>query len=100
MKKLFSVAVDGIATSQQRDAFTRALMANKAIGFWHHLSHSWLITDPTGILTAATLSNLISSHMPTVPHMIIEGPTRDYKGLVNQNGHGWLHQNLAPKNWR
>ena len=38
MKKLFSVAVDGIATSQQRDAFTRALMANKAIGFWHHLS--------------------------------------------------------------
>ena len=99
MKKLFSVLVDGVATSQQRDAFTNALRANKAIGFWHHLSHSWLIADPAGTFTAITLGDLVRSHMPTVPCMIIEGPTRDYYGFVNKDGHGWLHEHVAAQNW-
>ena len=100
MKKLFSVSVDGVATIQQRDAFTNALKANKAIGFWHHLSHSWLIADPAGIFTAVTLGHLISSHMPDVPWMISEGPTRDYQGFVSNIGHDWLRQNVASENWK
>ena len=99
MKKLFSVTVDGVATSQQRDAFTNALRTNTTIGFWHHLSHSWLIVDPHGVFTATTLSNLLHSHIPNVPSMIIEGPTRDYQGFVNQIGHGWLRDNIDAKNW-
>ena len=99
MKKLFSVSVDGMATSEQRDAFTNALQAYKRIGFWHHLSHSWLIVDPDGGFTAATLSDLVRSHIPNVPLMVTEGPPREYQGFVNRIGHDWLRNNIDSKNW-
>ena len=97
MKKVFSVSVDGVATIQQRDAFTNALQENKSVGFWHHLSHFWLIVDPAGTFTAATLYTLVHSHMPNVPVMITEGPPLDYKAFADNSGHSWLHEFVAPR---
>lgn len=99
MARLFVVSVDGEATPAQRDAFTayvHGLHKPLGVGFWHHLTSTWLIADPSSTLTAAHLRDKLNGFMPKVNVVVVSSMYRnDWAANSPQSGHAWLHQNLG-----
>jgi hypothetical protein len=70
MKKRFIVAVDS-ATAEQDEAFREYVRVNR-LGWWHWLSHLWLLVDPTGSQTASRLTDVLLGIYPGVSTLVLE----------------------------
>ena len=98
MTKLFAVSVDGRATLEQRDAFTayvNGLHKTIGVGFWHHLTSTWLISDPGVTLTASKLRDTVNGFMPNVSVIVLSTTsTDDWAASSPKSGHAWLYTNI------
>lgn len=91
-KACFVVLVDGDATVAQRDAFTAYLRDSRA-GFWHHVSHGWLITTFHTDMTAKALRDKVRELMPTVVHLVIQVNPVTWSGAFKSKAGDWMRQN-------
>ena len=97
MAKLFVVSVDDNATLAQRDAFTayvRGLHKAIGVGFWHHLTSTWLITDPRKALTAGVLRDKVNELMPNVNVVVVSTTQADWAASAPKSGHAWLYESM------
>ena len=94
MRAVFLVCVDQSATPEQQDAFTNHLRALK-IGFWHQISHTWIIVAQSGQTAASQIGHSLSVFMPGVPYIAIEVEPKDYATFSVQLGHQWLREYLV-----
>ena len=97
MKKLFMVSIDDNATTEQRDAVTtyvNQLHVTGGVGFWHHLTSTWLIADPRAVLTTAELRDKLLELMPGVSTMVVRVAPAEWATSSQVSGHKWLHDNL------
>ena len=98
MATLFVVSVDGDTTPEQRDAFTdyvRGLYEPLGVGFWHHLTSTWLIFDPGTTLTAIKLRDKVNEFIPDV-NVVVLSTTHsvDWAVTAPKTGHSWLHEHI------
>ena len=99
MKRYFVVTVDDDATREQRDSFTNYLREkHPECGFWHHVSNSWLITDPNGIVTAAAIRARLQELMPGVTQLVLQVlPTEKWAGFGKPKSHEWMQRHWKAK---
>src|ERR1035437_4196348 len=89
--KFFVVGLDVEATTEQRNALTAYLRADaKGAGLWHDVTHTWLIRDGSGKLTAPLLRDKLMQLMPGVSVIVIEAKPTTYSGFSLKSGHEWL----------
>lgn len=98
MRKVFIVTVDGDATREQRDAFTdyvRELNDTLGVGFWHHLTSTWLVSDSSDTLTVTKLRDKVNELMPSV-NVVVLSTTSFTPWAVSapKAGHAWLHKHI------
>lgn len=97
MKKRFVVALAS-STSQQNEAFKDYIRANR-IGWWHWLPNVWLLSNPSGSLSAPKIRDELKTVYPGVHVLVVElsdsgdtwsgfGPTTEGKHMFK-----WLHDN-------
>lgn len=97
MRKIFIIAVDADALATERDAFTKWLRsAMPHVGFWHHMSHTWIIIDPRGGFTCATLRDQISEFIPSASRLVFEVTSSNWAAFAPTASHKWLHAYLGP----
>ena len=92
-KKLFVVAIDQDAKTEQRDEFTTWLRGQGA-GFWHHISHTWLVVDAKNVLTTAMLRDKARVLMPEGTLIIMQVTPVEWNGFAPLASHAWLKKNL------
>ena len=97
MRAVYLVCVDQSSTTEQRDAFTNHLRALN-IGFWHQISHTWIITAQRGQTATSQIGHSLSIFMPDVPYIAIEVEPKDYATFSVPLGHQWLRDNLVVEN--
>ena len=90
--------VDGDAPRKQRDAFTayvRGLHDTLGVGFWHHLTSTWLISDSRERLTASQLRDKVNEFMPHVKVVVMStSHALDWATSSPKSGHDWLHKHM------
>ena len=97
MRKIFIVAVDADAVATERDAFTQWLRSSGLVaGFWHHMSHTWIIIDLRGGFTCSTLRDKTSEFIPNASKLVFEVTSSKWAGFVPSKSHEWLYANLGP----
>lgn len=85
MKRRYIVLLDE-ATKEQNDQFKDYIREN-ALGWWHWLSNSWLLSDPRGTLSVAEIRDKITEIYPDVDTIVIE---------LHEGGDTWA--GFGPKN--
>ena len=90
----FFVGVDHDATREQRDTFTNYLRDSPA-GFWHHISHSWLIVDSSEEVTAENLRDKLCEFMPNINTVVIMATPEDFAAFSPESSHKWLDKYLG-----
>lgn len=93
MRTVFIVSVDEASTREQRDAFTNYLRTLQC-GFWHQVSHLWIIVSYQNQFTARGLMAKLAEIMPEVVNMTLKVEPQDYAGLSVTTGHKWLSDYL------
>ena len=91
---VFFVGVDADATKVQRDAFTMYLR-KQPVGFWHHVSHSWLISTSSPNFTAATFRQKLQQLMPGITTVVVKAVPQDYATYSPKTGHKWLQNYIG-----
>jgi hypothetical protein len=95
--KRFIISLDKTTNSQEKE-FIEYIKENR-YGWWHWLSHTWLIVDSRDYLNAAKLRDKLDEIFPSVYNLVIElrskddtwsgfGPTSEEKNMFN-----WLEKN-------
>lgn len=69
MRRKFAIAFDS-STNEQRAAFKEFVKAN-GLGWWYWINNFWLITDPDGKFTAASLREELSKIFPKVRLLVL-----------------------------
>ena len=69
-KKRFVVLLAS-ETDEQVRAF-KAYIEEHHLGFWHWLSGSWLLTDPSNIQTAEGLRDALNTTHPRINKLVLE----------------------------
>jgi hypothetical protein len=89
--KFFVVLVDADATTAQRDAFTKYLRDAPG-GFWHHVSHGWLIVNAGGQHDAISLRNKAKEFMPSAVHLVLEVEPVTWAGFFKTQAGDWIRK--------
>lgn len=100
MKKRFIVIIES-STKEQDDAFL-AWIDDQHLGWWHWFQNVWLLSNPSGHLTASTVRDKIDEYFPRKDTLVIElkegeGTTWSGFGPKSEKGNmfAWLK-----RNWR
>lgn len=100
MRKKFIIAVNAPDKNFQ-DALTNALKSLKTsngCGYWHWLDGLWLLTDPSGQMTALGLRNIVRSTLSTSNCLIFEvGEDSHWAGFGKTEMFNWLHETWSKK---
>ena len=85
MTNRFMLSVDN-ATAQQQDAITTWLRSTQ-LGFWHYLSHAWLVVDRTDTYNVNSLRDQVTRLVPGATFIIV----------VVADPNGWAGYGPSPK---
>jgi hypothetical protein len=95
--KFYFVGVDVDAATAERDAFTTFLRTSQGVGFWHDVSHVWLIRDGSKKLNCTKLRDKAREMMPTAFAIVVEARPTDYAAFSPETGHEWLNSYVIEK---
>lgn len=90
-KRYFVVLVDGDASVSQRDAFTAYVRSR--FGFWHHISHGWLISTSSPDISAAILRDKVKELMPNIVQLVIQVSPVTWSGFFAPTAGDWIRKN-------
>lgn len=81
------------STPQQDEDFARLLKAEYPdAGWWHQLSETWLIVDPSDKMTTSALRDLARRAFPGI-HLMVVPAMRGWAGFGNaENMFPWMRQ--------
>ena len=97
MKKRFIVSVDNF-TKEQDQLFIKYIEEN-GLEWWHWLSHTWLLVNPSGNISIEVLRDKVLEIYKSEYNLVVEitvnqdtwagfGPLTDEKNMFE-----WLHSN-------
>lgn len=91
MTNRFFLSVDN-ATAAQQDIVTNWLRSTH-LGFWHHLSHAWLVIDRRDVYSVDTLRDQLTQLVPNVS-LIVMGIDNPFfwAGFGPTPNFTWLHE--------
>jgi hypothetical protein len=91
MTKRFVISVDNV-NAQQQDVISNWLRSTH-LGFWHQLSHVWLIVDLGDVYTVGTMREQIARLIPGVAMIVVgvERPT-DWAGFGLTQQFDWMRK--------
>ena len=92
---VFFVGVDADASRAQRDAFTTYLRNQPRVAFWHHISHTWLISTSSPDFTAATFRLKLRQLMPDITTIVVKAEPQNYATYSSKTGHKWLQKHIG-----
>jgi hypothetical protein len=95
--KRFIVALN--SGTKEQNAVFKQFIRDREYGWWHWLSDLWLLTDSSGVLTAAELNKELNNIYPGVRKVVFElrgkndawagfGPIGEDKNMFN-----WIKKN-------
>ena len=97
MKKKFIVAVDD-PTAEQKKKISEFFKGN--YGWWHWIDGFWMVTDPSGELTATKIRDKIGELAPNTRCMVLEvkdsgswagyGPSKESKNMFKWIRETWF----------
>ena len=91
-QRTFLLLVDGDATEAERDAITeyvRGLHAEGG-GWWHQLTHSWLLHTPDTAFDPGLLRDQISERAPTAGCLVMEVQPVGWASHNTASANHWL----------
>ena len=101
--KRFVVLLGNTATQSQHRAF-KDFVSQGGIGYWHWLSHAWLLTtDDVPLFSAPWVRDKVEEFYPSIRCLVLElnkdGDTWSGFGPKgeNKNMFTWMHKNWITK---
>jgi hypothetical protein len=95
MTSYFTVATTTLTADQERELAQRW----KLLPWWHWIPNFWLLKDPTGLATAASLRDTLVQVAPTARAMVVEMDPKTWAGMFPETGdvRDWLRNNWPPE---
>ena len=92
--KRFVVSTNLGSTQEQDSEFVRILKAEfPNVGWWHQLSETWLIVDPSNTMTCTALRNAAMRAWPNVYLMVVEASeSGNWAGFAPTQDFLWLKE--------
>ncbi|WP_320202429.1 hypothetical protein [Agrobacterium rosae] len=94
MTKYFTVAIEGLTASQEK----QVVESWKGYGWWHGIANFWLLRDHSDTLTAATIRSdlkLISSNAKII---VLEVDPKTWAGMsMTESNRSWLRKWWPPE---
>lgn len=93
MKSAFVILTHNASTAQQ----TAIGEAFKHLGWWHYLPQAWIIADPSGELTVASVRDIVRVFAPGLRHFVFKIDTDNspsWAGYAPPSMTKWLKSQL------